>query len=151
MMDIQQVRELIEMMKENDLNELKIVDGETRIFLRRGFPAPPPGPLAVGHPQVIAPSVNPASAIAAVEPKPDHLKEIVSPIVGTFYCSPSPSADPFVKVGAHVDADSVVCIIEAMKVMNEVKSELNGVIKKVLVENGAAVEFGQPLFLVETE
>ena len=79
----------------------------------------------------------------------DNLVEITSPIVGTFYLTPSPNAEPFVKVGSSVEKDKVVCIVEAMKVMNEIKSDVDGTIKKVLVSNGQAVEYGQPLFLVE--
>jgi len=153
-MDIKQVRELIELMKENDLNEMKIVDGETRIFLRRG-PANPEVimPGMIPPPMMPMPAV-PASVAAApvpVETKPECLQEIVSPIVGTFYAAPSPSAQPYLKLGDVVNPDDVVCIIEAMKVMNEVKSEIHGTVKKILVENGAAVEFGQPLFLVEPD
>ena len=155
-MELKKVKELIEMMKVNDLSELEIVDGQMRIALKRG-----PGPAG---PQIVAmsPVVPAPAAVAAGSPpeqqpesipaaQPEGALEITAPIVGTFYATPSPNAEHFVEVGSHVDTDTVVCIIEAMKVMNEVKSEVRGVIKKLLVENGAAVEFGQPLFLVEPE
>ncbi len=147
-MDVDKVKELVELMKTNELSELEIVDGETKIILKRGS----------GTPQVVAlPAVAPIAAPAAVvagEPaavEASNLKEVVSPVVGTFYAAPSPNADNFVSVGASIDEETVVGIIEAMKVMNEIKSEIRGTIKKVLVENGTAVEFGQPLFLVEPD
>ena len=107
--------------------------------------------------QPVPAALNPQAAPAAAQetqPPPDEnegLEQIPSPIVGTFYAAPSPNADPFINVGSHVNIDDVVCIIEAMKVMNEIKSEIAGTIKKILVTNGSAVEFGQPLFLVEPD
>ena len=158
-MELEKIRELIEMMQENDLTELKIVDGETRILLRRGASeaaapqvvAMPPvlGAGGAGVPWGTGAGAAAEAAAPAEEEGQDNLVEITSPMVGTFYSAPSPNADPFVKVGAGVDDDSVVCVIEAMKVMNEVKSEVKGVIREILVESGAAVEFGQPLFRVE--
>ena len=99
-----------------------------------------------------ATAAHPESAAAPVEPPPseeESLHIIVSPIVGTFYRSPSPTAEPFVRLGSHVDPDSVVCIIEAMKLMNEILSETSGEIAKIYVENGQPVEYGQPLFGVK--
>jgi len=165
-MELDKIKELIDMMKVNDLSELEIVDGETRIMLKRGG--------GHGVPQVVAmPSVVSAqgasvgsangdmttpmaaqkSEAQSVEEKSEETNqvEIVSPLVGTFYSAPSPNAGHFVEVGDQVEEDTVVCIIEAMKVMNEIKSEITGVIKKVLVSNGQAVEYGQPLFLVESK
>jgi len=157
-MELKKVKELIEMMKANDLCELEIVDGQMRIALKRG-----PGQAA---PQVVAMSpVIPVETAAGAgdaslpgrqqspvaADQPQGALEITAPIVGTFYATPSPNAEPFVEIGSHVDTDTVVCIIEAMKVMNEVKSEVKGIVKKMLVDNGAAVEFGQPLFLVAPE
>lgn len=101
--------------------------------------APTPGYAAPGH------TAPPA---AAIEVRADH-KEIVSPMVGTFYRAPSPDSAPYVKEGQEIAEETVVCIIEAMKVMNEIKAEVKGVITEVLVENGAAVQFGQPLFRVK--
>ncbi len=157
-MDVERVKELIDLMKENDLSELEIVDGQTRIILKRGNGSDAPQMYAVpaSSPANIAPpAAAPAPATAtetpAAESADSNLKEIVSPIVGTFYAAPSPNADAFVDVGDSVGEDTVVCIVEAMKVMNEINSEIKGTIKKVLVSNGTAVEFGQPLFLVEPD
>ena len=168
-MELEKIKELIEMMKANDLNELEIVDGQTRVMLKRGA-----GEQAM--PQVVAmPSVvsAPVAGLGMVQAKPSteanggkngNLKddgspesletdivEIVSPIVGTFYATPSPNADPFIEIGSNVEEDTVVCIIEAMKVMNEIKSEIKGTVKKILVSNGQSVEYGEPLFQVEPE
>jgi acetyl-CoA carboxylase biotin carboxyl carrier protein len=97
----------------------------------------------------LAPAALPPPAAAPPPPAEEELTPIASPLVGTFYRASSPDADPFVSVGARVNKDTVVCIIEAMKVMNEIKAETSGVIKKILVENATAVQFGQPMFLVE--
>ena len=156
-MELEKVKELIDMMKANDLSELEIVDGQTRIALKRG----------TGHsaPQVVAQPVaiptsnasinTTAETPAATAPtekaaEESKLSEIISPIVGTYYSAPSPNADSFVEVGSKVEEETVVCIIEAMKVMNEIKSGISGTIKEILVKNGSAVEYGQPLFKVDT-
>ncbi len=148
-MELEKVKELVEMMKANELSEIEIVDGQSRIAIRRGGNQPQimmTAPLAATS----VPTAPVASAAGSAEKAEDtKLIAIKSPIVGTFYAAPSPTAEPYVKAGVTVNDDSVVCIIEAMKVMNEVKAECSGMIKKVLVENGAAVEFGQPLFLVD--
>ncbi len=160
-MELDKIKELIEMMEANDLSELEIVDGQTRIKLKRGASQGPPQMVAM--PQVVPAGgavTNGGEAVAgggaagaaeAAAKEDDNLIEIVAPMVGTFYPAPSPNAEPFVEVGAKVTDESVVCIIEAMKVMNEIKSEVKGTIKKVLVSNGQAVEYGQALFLVEPE
>jgi len=158
-MKLDKIKELVQLMKDNDLTELEIVDGETKIALKRG--------VAPVVPQVIALSgalgsnginpglpVTPGAASPTIEAETaeaHNYLEIVSPLVGTYYTAPSPSADPFIEVGSKVDEESVVCIIEAMKVMNEIKSGVKGTIKEMLVDSGSAVEFGQPLFLVEPE
>ena len=155
-MDLERIRELLAMMVENDLSELEISDGDQRIVLKRGAGL-------VVSPQVIAvpQTALPSSGVAgAAEPVPgkegeestgENFVEIKSPIVGTFYAAPSPNAEPFVEMGSRVEEDTVVGTIEAMKVMNEIKSEIKGTIKKVLVSNGAAVEYGQALFQVEPD
>jgi acetyl-CoA carboxylase biotin carboxyl carrier protein len=157
-MDVEKVKELVELMKANDLSELEVVDGQKKIILKRG-----PDPSQVMVSPLVAPgNVSGSTSVSAV-PADDsgldnsvqslesQLKEIPSPIVGTFYAAPSPNAGDFVKVGDPVGEDTVVCIVEAMKVMNEIKSEISGTVKKIMVENGSAVEFGQPLFLVEPD
>ena len=156
--DVKVVKELIEMMSTNDVVELEIVDGENKIYLRRPSSEMPQqimtqAPMVqqapiMTTPAATAPSVAPATATAAVD---DGLATVESPIVGTYYTAPSPDADPFVKVGDRVSAETTVCIIEAMKVMNEIKAEISGTIEKILVSNGQAVEFGQPLFKVKAD
>ena len=159
-MKLEKVKELVELMKANDLNELEITDGDTRVVLKRGVSQAAPQVVAMspivpvnGHAagaDSLPAGLQTAGADAAVTEVKDTA-EIVAPLVGTFYSTASPNAEPFLEVGSKVDTDTVVCIIEAMKVMNEVKSEIKGTITKVLVENGAAVEFGEPLFLVEPD
>ena len=157
-MELNKVKELIGIMQANDLSEIEIVDGQTRILLKRGHTQSPPQIVAM------TPALAPEATPAATQPAPDktvagpaaaqppeNLAEIVSPIVGTFYATPSPNASPFVEIGDRVDEETVVCVIEAMKVMNEIKSGLKGTVKEILVTNGSAVEFGQPLFLVEPD
>jgi len=149
-MELDKLRELIEMMKANDLSELEIIDGPTRIALKRGATVPL-GPALLASPSAAAATTSAGAPHPAPGDAEAHLAKIVSPIVGTFYAAPSPNADPFVTVGTHVDPDTVVCLIEAMKVMNEIKSGAAGAIRKVLVANGSAVEYGQPLFSVEPD
>ena len=158
-MELEKIKELIEMMKANDLNELEIVDGQTRVMLKRGA-AEQVMPQVVAMPSMVSASgvglgmVPAEQATEGDKPSEEpvsNVLEIVSPIVGTFYLTPSPNADPFVEVGSHIEEDTVVCIIEAMKVMNEIKSEIKGTIKKILVSNGQSVEYGEPLFQVEPE
>ncbi len=156
-MELEKIKELIEMMKANDLNELEIVDGQTRVMLKRGA-GEQAMPQVVAMPSVVSAPVAGLGMVPAeqvtesggpTEESKDNAVEIVSPMVGTFYLTPSPNADPFVEVGASVEEDTVVCIIEAMKVMNEIKSEIKGTIKKILVSNGQSVEYGEPLFQIE--
>ena len=161
-MEVKKIKELVDMMKANDLSELEIVDGQTRIVLKRG-PGQTAAPviamtsaLPVNGANSVAPEVPaappPAETISTAETAAqEDLTEIISPLVGTLYTAPSPNADPFIEVGSVVDEETIVCIIEAMKVMNEIKSGVKGIIKKILIENGSAVEYGQPLFLVEPE
>ena len=156
-MELEKVKELIDMMKANDLNELEIVDGQMRVVLKRG--SSHTVPQVVTQPLGTPSSSGPVSAeaeipsVAAREEgkQEEKLSEVISPIVGTYYSSPSPNADSFVEVGTKVEEETVVCIIEAMKVMNEIKSGIRGTIKKILVNNGSAVEYGQPLLLIEPE
>ncbi|OHB52535.1 MAG: acetyl-CoA carboxylase, biotin carboxyl carrier protein [Planctomycetes bacterium GWF2_42_9] len=152
--DLKKVKELIELMVEKDLVEVEIVDGDSKIHLKRPnlsmpITAPMPMMMQAAHPGVSAPAASaPAQAAAPVD---DKLADIKSPIIGTFYASPSPDSPPYVKVGDHVTADTVVCILEAMKVMNEIKAETTGTIEKVLINNGQTVEYGQVLFKVRPD
>jgi len=151
--DVRKIRRLVELMKEHDLSEIDLRQGETRIQLRRGV-APVSVPQA---PQaILAPTAEPSAAKGAVQPKvekgatDENIAEITCPMVGTFYSSPDPESPPYVKVGDHVGPDTTVCIVEAMKVFNQIPAGISGKIAAVLVENGDPVEFGQPLFKVET-
>jgi acetyl-CoA carboxylase biotin carboxyl carrier protein len=146
--DIKEIKTIIDLMKKNDLSVFEIEKEGFRLKLQRG----PSGQSAAG---ALLPAPPKAGAIAPepgpASPKPIEsvqLKEIVSPMVGTFYRAASPEASPFVDVGKSVTEETVVCIIEAMKVMNEIKAETSGVIAEVMVENGKPVQFGQVLFKV---
>ncbi len=153
MIDIRKLHELVRLMVENDLSELDLKDERETVTIKRGGSGPP---LIAHHPllpPMHAHNPGPAAAPAAatnngpVETDPG-LAPIVSPMVGTFYSAPNPDAKAFVSVGASVSPETVVCLIEAMKVFNEIKAEVTGVVERVLVQNGTAVEFGQRLFLV---
>ena len=151
MMTIKEIEALGRMMKEYDLSELKVELKDCNVSLRRGEKTVA-APVVVAPAPVAAAPVAPAPAAAAPTAKEEAAapaKTIDSPLVGTFYRAASPDADAFVNVGDRVTADTVVAIIEAMKVMNEIKAEKSGVIKEILVENGQPVEFGQPLFVIE--
>jgi acetyl-CoA carboxylase biotin carboxyl carrier protein len=149
--DVKKVRRLVELMKEHDLAEIDLRQGEQRIRLRRGAEPMVVGSGSVSYqPPPQAAVSSGASSLAAPTPAEDvDLQVIKSPMVGTFYSSPNPESPPFVKVGDHVGPETVVCIIEAMKVFNEIPAEVSGQLAAVLVESGAPVEFGQPLFKVQ--
>ena len=140
-LDLKKVRDLIDIMIENDLVEAEIADGDSKIHLKR----PDSSRQTVTQPPIAALPVN---APAPPPGQDDNLTDIKSLMVGTFYSAPSPDSDDFVRPGDSVTPDTVVCVIEAMKVMNEIKAETTGTLEKVLVSNGQAVEFGQVLFRV---
>jgi acetyl-CoA carboxylase biotin carboxyl carrier protein len=154
MMDMKKLVELVRMMTENGLTELELKDGEETVVLKRGhsgvqIPAHLMSPqmmMPMGMPGAGAAQGGGAPAPAAMDA---GLVAIESPMVGTFYSSSNPDAPPFTKVGAQIGPGSVVCLVEAMKVFNEIKSEVSGTIERVLVTSGDAVEFGQKLFLVK--
>lgn len=152
-MDIREIRKLLDMIHENDLAEFEIEDQGFRLRVQRRLPAEtPPSAAASAAPPPVPPAALPAPAPAsAAEANAEESKwlSISAPIVGTFYRAPAPDAEPFVTIGQDVDENTVVCIIEAMKVMNEIKADCRGVIRKILVENATAVQYGQPLFKVE--
>ncbi len=160
-MDHRELKKLVQLMNDNELVELEIEREGERVHLRKSSPeAIRAVPMDMGH-FAHAPAANsvpqPAGAASAPEAAaeesnaiPAGTKPIRSPMVGTFYRRPSPDSDPYVDVGSQVDEDTVVCILEAMKVNNEIKAELDGEIAEVLVEDGHPVEFDQPLFLVKT-
>lgn len=161
-MDLKLIQRLIAMMNRGGLAEIDLEDSNTGVKLRlkRESATPPAAPpmlhvLSSGPALTAPPLAHPSSAPIAAASEAPAKKEVVgtpipSPMVGTFYRAASPEAEAFVSVGKRVTTDSVLCIIEAMKVMNEIKSEVNGEILEILVENGEPVEFGQPLFLVKT-
>ena len=153
-MDLAMLEKMIQMMSAHDVSALDVRDGDKRVILRRGAHVVAAAP-AVAAPQTVAvsaPAAAPAVAAPVVAKSEDDtagLVAIKSPMVGTFYAKPSPDAKPFVTVGAAVDEDTDVCIIEAMKVFNNIKAEVRGTIAKILVNAGQSVEFGQALFLVK--
>ena len=154
--DIQKIRQLIKIMKENELAEILLKHGVDKIALKRMQPQSIVGrPIAsvpgVGHESVAAPPPGAAAGAQGQAASAEDLAEIKSPIVGTFYATPSPDSEDYVEVGSRVEPQTVVCIIEAMKVMNEIKAELNGTISEICVSNGQAVEYGQVLFRVKPD
>ena len=170
MLKIQEIREIIKLIDQTGIEEFKYKTEEGEIKLKKGgavqvveaAPAAPAASVSAPAPTApAAPATQPAPA-AQEEPKQqeaapaaasqdENLLEVKSPMVGTFYQSPSPDAPPFVSVGDKVKPDSVVCIVEAMKLFNEIEAEMSGEIAKILVEDGQLVEYGQPLFLVKPE
>jgi acetyl-CoA carboxylase biotin carboxyl carrier protein len=152
--DVRRIRRLVELMKEHDLSEIDLREGEMRIQLRRG--AEPIVTTMAPRPVAVAPVAVPAAAGEAAAPPPAakaddaHIALIKSPMVGTYYAAPDPDSPPYVKVGDHVGPETTVCIVEAMKVFNQIPAEVSGKIVAALVENGQSVEFGQPLFKVDT-
>jgi acetyl-CoA carboxylase biotin carboxyl carrier protein len=151
MIDIRKLKELVRLMVENELSELDLRDDQETVTIKRGNSGPP---------QIMAPAMGhyvsqaPAQAAAGAPESSDaagddaSLIAIESPMVGTYYSKPNPDSDLFVKVGSGIGPDTVVCIVEAMKVFNEIKAETSGTIEKILVKDGDSVEFGQKLFLV---
>jgi acetyl-CoA carboxylase biotin carboxyl carrier protein len=155
---------LAEILRRHDLNEIEVEDAEVRIYLRRGSdggaaqvvhaPVAAHGPLsgALAAVPVAAPAaaaVSGAAAAGSVDTSDGNVAYVTSPFVGTFYRSPSPDAAAFVDVGTRVRKGQVLCIVEAMKLMNEIESEIEGVVVQILVENGQAVEYGEPLFKIK--
>ena len=155
-MDLNKIKQVVDLMKKSDLSEFEIQDQEFKLRIKRdvGGRAPVAAPVAAPAPVAPAPvaapvAPAPAPAPAAPAAADPNVKVITSPMVGTFYATPSPDSPNFVAIGSTVKADTVVCIIEAMKVMNEIQSELSGTIVECLVASGTSVEFGQPLFRVK--
>ncbi len=153
--DVRKIRRLVELMKEHDLSEIDLQQGEVRIQLRRTGAGVQPvitsAPASqAGSPPAAGPPAPESDAPMAAEAKAGGVAMIKSPMVGTFYAAPDPDSAPYVKVGDHVGPETTVCIVEAMKVFNQIPAELSGRIIAVLAENGAPVEFGQPLFRVDT-
>ena len=159
--DLQKIKELIEIMKENELLEVEIKHGDDKIFLKRQ-PRPAVGEAVSAVPALMpepgAESAPAGGAEALIQTYAsqgpsvaEDLVDVKSPIVGTFYATPSPDSESYVEVGSTVEPQTVVCIIEAMKVMNEIKAETSGTIAEILVTNGQAVEYGQVLFRIKPD
>jgi acetyl-CoA carboxylase biotin carboxyl carrier protein len=147
-MDVSLLQSIVKLMQANDLNVVDLRDGEKRVMLKRGFSVAASAPQYFAAPAAHA-AAPPSAPAAAVPEETEKFLEIKSPMVGTFYTAPSPDAKPFVSVGTTVSDDTDVCVIEAMKVFNNVKADCAGTIAKILVNNGQVVEFGQVLFLVK--
>jgi acetyl-CoA carboxylase biotin carboxyl carrier protein len=163
-MDLRKLKTLIELVQESGIAELEVTEGEERVRITRTVNNPMPmmqyaAPMQMAAPAMAMPppagaapqaaaaaAAMPAAPIAAPEPAGHQVK---SPMVGTFYRSASPGSKPFIEIGSTVSAGDTICIIEAMKLMNEIESDKSGVVKAILCENGQAVEYGQPLVLIE--
>lgn len=146
-MDISQIRKLIKLIQSTDVTEIEVTEGAETVRISRGSPVAA-APVYAAAP--IAPVAAPAAAPAAVAETPiqSTANQVKSPMVGTFYSSPSPDADTFVAVGQKVKKGDTLCIIEAMKMMNEIESEYDGVVDAILADNATPVEYGQPIFVI---
>ena len=153
-MDLRKLKKLIDLVEESGIAELEITEGEEKVKIVKSSGAPAAAAtLAVPIPVQPAPLAAPAPAVAAPaaeqsEPVAPEGHPVKSPMVGTFYRTPSPDAKPFVEVGQAVKEGQIICIIEAMKLMNEIECDKSGTVKAILVENGQPVEYGQPLFII---
>jgi acetyl-CoA carboxylase biotin carboxyl carrier protein len=150
-MDIRKVKKLIELLDESGIAEIEISEGDDSVRISRYSPSAPVAPVTT-HIAPPAPAAAPAAAAAPVvapaEPEEDGT-EVKSPMVGTYYAASSPGAAPYVQVGDSVNEGDTLCIIEAMKMMNQIESEVSGVVKSIRLQNGEPVEFGQTLFMID--
>lgn len=164
-MDLKLVKKLLDLISESEVDEVSIEEGDFKIKVKKTSDAPasqaplqyqipqqPQAPQQPGQPQQPQPAAESAGSGEAEssEPKPDG-EVVKSPIVGTFYEAASPDSDPFVKVGDHIDAGETLCIVEAMKIMNEIEAEFSGTVQKILVDDASPVEFDQPLFIIKKD
>ena len=149
-MDLRKLKTLIDLVQQSGIAELEITEGEERVRISRGGFAAPQAGVPAAAPAFFAPAAPemPAAAPAEAKPAEPEGHVVKSPMVGTFYRSSAPGAKPFVEVGQTVKAGETLCIIEAMKLLNEIESDKDGVVKAVLVENGQPVEYGQPLVVI---
>ena len=158
-MDIRKIKKLIELLDESGIAEIEITEGEESVRISRYSqapaapvawpqpPAPPPAPAPAP-----APATSPAGPAPAAEPEAEEDGfPVTAPMVGTFYSAPSPGASPFVQLGDYVSEGDTLCIVEAMKMMNQIEAEVSGVIKSIRVQNGEPVEYGQILFVIDTK
>jgi acetyl-CoA carboxylase biotin carboxyl carrier protein len=154
-MDLRKLKKLIDLVQESGIAELEITEGEEKVKIVKGgvvaisqtpLAAPPPAPAAEPRSAAAAPAATPAPAAEPAAGQEGHV--LKAPMVGTFYRSSSPDAKAFVEVGQTIKEGQTICIIEAMKLMNEIEADASGVVKAILVENGQPVEYGQPLFII---
>ena len=155
-MDLRKLKKLIDLVEESGIAEIEVTEGEEKVRITRSVAAPAvqtvyaAAPAPVAAPAAAAPTASAPGAPAAPAAAPaNHANAQKSPMVGTFYRAASPTSDPFVEVGQTVKEGQTLCIIEAMKLMNEIEAEKSGVVKAILVENGTPVEYGEPLFVIE--
>ncbi len=150
--ETQRIRELVELMAENQLVEIELVERDSRIKLKRSDPNGPagaaPSPVMPNYAPAPVPVAGAPTSGAPAAAESEKFVTVRSPMVGTFYAAANPESDPYVTIGTQVTDDTVVCIIEAMKVFNEIRAEVSGQVAKILVQSGQAVEFNQPLFLL---
>lgn len=148
-MDIRKIKKLIELLEESDIAEIEIIEGEESLRISRGTQTVvQTAPVAVAATPAPAVTTPTATTEAVVEPEISG-HQVTSPMVGTFYRSSSPGTKPFAEVGQSVNAGETICIIEAMKLLNQIEADKGGTIKAILVENGQPVEYGQPIFIIE--
>jgi len=148
-MDIRKIKKLIEMLEESNLGEIEIREGEESIRISRASAAPAPGGQYLSAPAAAPVAATAAAPAAPAQPSLPAGHMVTSPMVGTFYRSPSPNAAAFVEIGSTVKVGDTLCIIEAMKILNTIESDKAGTVKAILKENGQPVEFGEPLFVIE--
>ncbi|MFN7408564.1 MAG: acetyl-CoA carboxylase biotin carboxyl carrier protein [Pseudomonadota bacterium] len=158
-MDLRKLKTLIDLVSESNISELEITEAEGKVrIVKSGAPAIAAAPVVLAAPAAVAPAVpatapaaatGPAATPAAEAPAAPEGKVVKSPMVGTFYRAATPGGKPFADIGDSVSAGQAICIIEAMKIMNEIESDIDGRVTQILVQNGQAVEFGQPLFVLE--
>lgn len=149
-MDLRKLKKLIDLVEESGIAEIEVTEGEEKVRITRTIAAAPvyAAPVPAAAPAA-TPAAAPVAASAPAAPAARDLSEAQkSPMVGTFYRAPGPNAAPFVEIGQQVKAGDTLCIIEAMKLMNEIEAEKSGTVKEILVENGTPVEFGEPLFII---
>jgi len=154
-MDTRKLKKLIDLLQQSDVAEIEIHEGEESIRISRHGTVPqslimsaPPQPQAFAATVPSTPLPTPEPAISTADNEPEE-KLVRSPMVGTFYCTPAPGSEPFIQEGEQVKAGDVLCIIEAMKILNQIESEKEGTVKRIIAENGQPVEYNQPLFVIE--
>ena len=153
-MDLRKLKTLIDLVSESNVSELEITEAEGKVRIVKSMPAAAAGPVTYALAPTAAPAAAPAVevapvAAAAAEPAAPTGHIVKSPMVGTFYRSSSPGAKPFVEIGDTIKEGETICIVEAMKILNEIETDKTGTVTQILVENGQAVEYGQPLYVIE--